>query len=122
MFSDLGKQNLRWYVKPMVEMHSYDMTIGEEPDIKKKNVDEYDPGLSAGAVCNIMPGYMDVLLGGGYQVSILDGGFSTKGVQLEGGVVVNIWRIPFTIMMRCCEFGKDTSYVTVDFGVGFSFD
>ena len=122
MFSDFGKQDLRWYVKAMTEMHNYYLTIGEEPDIETKNVDELDPGLSLGIVYNLMPGYMDVLLGGGYQVSVLDDKFSTKGVQIEGGVVMNIWCIPLTIMMRCCEFGTDTSYLTVDFGVGFSFD
>ena len=122
MFSDFGKQDLRWYVKAMTEMHNYDLTIGEEPDIQKKNVDEFDPGLTAGVVYNLMPGYMDVLFGGGYQVSLLDGEFGTKGIQLEGGVVMNIWRIPLTVMMRCCEFGTDSSYMTVDFGIGFNFD
>lgn len=122
MFSDLGKQDMRWYVKAMTEMHNYDMIIEGESGAEKKNVDEFVPGLSVGIVYNLMPGYMDVLLGGGYQVSVLESEFSTKGIQIEGGVVMNIWRIPLTVMMRYCEFGTDKSYMTVDFGIGFNFD
>ena len=118
MFSDLGKQDLRWYIKVMTEMHNYDMIIGEEPDIEKKNVDEFDPNLSFGIVYDLMPGYMDALFGFGYQGSLIDGDFGSKGLQIEGGVVMNIWRIPITIMMRY----SDSGYITVDFGVGFSFD
>ena len=121
MFSDIGKNNLRYYIKAMSEWYRYDKIIGEAPIIDTSTVDEINPGLTAGIVFNIMPGYIDVMMGGGYQVSVCDGIFDTKGIQAEAGFVLNVWRIPLTIMMRCCEVEKNTRYLTVDFGVGFSF-
>lgn len=121
MFSDIGKNNLRYYIKAMSEWYRYDTITGEDPNVETVTIDEINPGLTAGVVFNIMPGYIDVMMGGGYQVSMRDGSFETKGVQAEAGFVLNVWRIPLTIMMRCCELEKDTRYLTVDFGVGFSF-
>lgn len=121
MFSDIGKNNLRYYIKAMSEWFRYDTIAGEDPNVETLTIDEINPGLTAGFVFNIMPGYIDILMGGGYQVSVVSGSFETKGVQAEAGFVLNVWRIPLTVMMRCCEVEKDTRYMTVDFGVGFSF-
>ena len=60
------------------------------------------------------------MVGGGYQMTLKET-FAAKGAQAEVGFVMNMWRFPLTVMMRCCELEKDTRYLTVDFGLGFSF-
>ena len=106
MFSDIGKRNPRVYIKAMAEM---------------PQDDEYDMGLSLGFVFNTMPGYIDFLLGGGYQASLINGDFGEKGVEAELGFTLNLWRFPLGVMLRCCELEKDSRYLTVDFSFGFSF-
>ena len=129
MFSDVGQHNLRWYFKTMVEFVNF-WEYDEEntramndlpPAAEAKKKTEIDPGASLGFVFNLMPGYIDFMIGGGYQVSLKSSNFATKGAQAELGFVFNIWRFPLTVMWRCCELEKDTRYLTVDFGVGFSF-
>ena len=106
MFSDIGKRNPRVYIKAMAEM---------------PQDNEYDMGLSVGLVFNTMPGYIDLLIGGGYQASMINDEFGEKGVEAELGFTLNLWRFPLGVMMRCCELEKDSRYLTVDFSFGFSF-
>lgn len=109
MFNDVGKNSVRWYIKAMGEFN------------KVENVDEIAPLVTTGVTFNLMPGYIDFMVGGGYQAAIISKSLVDKGLQAEVGFVMNIWRIPLTIMMRCSEINKSTRYLTVDFGVGFSF-
>lgn len=106
MFSDIGKHSVRAYIKAMVEL----------PD-----TNETDAGLSAGIVFNAIPGYIDLLAGAGYQMSVIKEASNAKGLEAELGFVLNVWRIPLTVMMRYCELEKDSRGMTIDFGVGFNF-
>lgn len=121
MFSDLGKDPFRWYVKGMAEFNNVMVPTADDPEVLEEKK-EMAPGLSIGLVFDLMPGSIDIMLGAGYQASVKDSKqFSSKGMQAEAGFVMNIWRFPLTVMMRCCELEKETRYLTVDFGVGFSF-
>ena len=121
MFSDVGKNSLRWYFKSVTEFERYWYQESNDTTVAPVKKLAIDPGLSLGVVFNIVPGYIDFMAGGGYQFSIKSGSFEGKGLQAEAGFVMNIWRFPLTVMMRCCELEKDTRYLTVDFGFGFSF-
>lgn len=109
MFNSLGMGNLRWYFKTMGEFN----TVEQE--------DEFAPLLTAGFVFNLMPGYINFMVGAGYQAAMVSKQVLDKGVQAEIGFVINVWRFPLTIMMRYAEFNKDSRNLTVDLGVGFSF-
>ena len=52
-----------------------------------------------------------------YIIVLRDENDGVRLIQMNN-LVMNIWRIPITIMMRY----SDSGYITVDFGVGFSFD
>lgn len=121
MFSDVGKSNLRWYFKPLAEFGHYWEIDEEDPTLEPVKKDEIDPSMTLGFVFNLMPGYIDFMIGGGYQASVKSDLIEGKGAEAEVGFVMNIWRIPLTVMMRCCELEKDSRYLTVDFGIGFSF-
>ena len=121
MFSDVGRRNLRWYFKTITEFGNYWYQDENDTTVAPVKRSAIDPGLSLGFVFNLVPGYIDVMTGAGYQASIKAGQFEGKGVQAEVGFVMNLWRFPLTVMMRCCELEKDTRYLTVDFGFGFSF-
>ena len=121
MFSDVGHHNLRWYFKTMVESVDYWYKDEETPGAEPEKKNEIAPGQTLGFVFNLMPVYIDFMIGGGYQGSFKNSSFEPKGAEAEVGFVMNIWRIPLTVMMRCCEVEKDSRYLTVDFGVGFSF-
>lgn len=121
MFNDIGKDGARWYFKTMFEFGDYLYVDTQDPAATAVKKSEIDPGLSLGLVYNIIPSYIDIMTGVGYQASIKSGDIDGKGVQAEMGFVINVRRFPLTVMMRCCELEKDTRYLTVDFGVGFSF-
>ena len=121
MFNDVGKHVVRWYIKAMAE---FNKVYDPDPDPAAtviERVDEVAPLLTTGVTFNLMPGFIDMMVGAGYQGSVVSKSYIDKGLQAEVGVVMNIWRIPLTIMMRCSELDKKTRYLTVDFGVGFSF-
>ena len=120
MFSDVGRGNLRWYFKSITEFGDYWYQNEEDPAAEPVKRTAIDPALSLGFVFNLMPGYIDFMVGGGYQMTLKET-FAAKGAQAEVGFVMNMWRFPLTVMMRCCELEKDTRYLTVDFGLGFSF-
>ncbi len=121
MFSDVGRHNLRWYFKPMFEFVDYLESEDDNPGLAPKKKSEIAPGMTLGFEFNLMPGYVNFLIGGGYQGSLKSSQFAGKGAEAEVGFAMNLWRIPLTVMMRCCELEKETRYLTVDFGVGFSF-
>ena len=121
MFNDVGKHKVRWYIKAMSDFNKVDDPDPDPAETEIKQVDEISPLLTTGITFNMMPGFMDVMVGAGYQGSVVKGTFDDKGIQAEVGVVMNFWRFPLTVMMRCSELDKDTRYLTVDFGVGFSF-
>lgn len=122
MFSDIGKHYVRWYLKMMAEIRDISTPLEDNPEEFEKKT-YVDPGMSTGVVFNLMPGFIDFMVGGGIQATVTRDIFESefKGIQAEAGFVMNIWRFPLTVMMRCCEIEKDTRYLTVDFGVGFSF-
>lgn len=121
MFNDVGKHSVRWYIKAMAEFNKIDDPFPDEEATEIEKVEEIAPGLTTGVTFNLMPGYIDFMVGGGYRVSVAKNKFKDQGVQAEAGFVFNIWRFPLTIMMRCCDLEQKTRYMTVDFGIGFSF-
>ena len=121
MFNNVGKHYVRWYIKAMAEFAKVDDPNPDPTATEINQVDEISPLLTTGVTFDLVPGYIDFMVGAGYQGGVAAAKFVDKGVQAEVGVVVNVWRIPLTIMMRCSELDKDTRYLTVDFGVGFSF-
>lgn len=106
MFSDIGKRNTRVYIKTMAEFPEKDV---------------YDMGLSLGLVFNTMPGYIDFLVGAGYQGTLVKDEFNDKGIMAEAGFTLDVWRFPLGVMFRFCELEKDSRYLTLDFSFGFSF-
>ena len=120
MFNDVGKHSVRWYFKAMAEFNKVDDPTIDTTQKEVAKIDEFAPLVTTGVTLNLMPGYIDFMVGAGYQIVDVKG-FTGKGIQAEVGFVMNIWRIPLTVMMRCSELEKDTRYLTVDFGIGFSF-
>ena len=120
MFNDVGKHSVRWYIKAMCEINKIDNPEPDPTATEVGKIEEYAPLLTTGVTFNLMPSYIDFMVGLGYQGAAANK-FVDKGMQAEVGFVLNIWRIPLTIMMRCSELDKKTRYLTVDFGVGFSF-
>lgn len=106
MFSDIGKQKTRVYLKAMAEFPQEDV---------------FNIGGSMGVVFNTIPGYIDLLVGVGIQGSIESTELSSDNIEAEIGFTLNLWRFPLGIMFRSCEFLSDSRYVTVDFSFGFSF-
>ena len=106
MFNDIGRGSVRPYIKAMVELPFND---------------EIYMGISSGIAFNTIPGYIDLMVGGGLQGYYVSKEFGYKGLQAEFGFVLNLWRFPIGVMLRYCDLEKDTRYLTFDFSVGFSF-
>ena len=102
MFSDLGAGRVRGYIKALyVSPEEY------------KNID-----ASAGLVFTPVNGIIDMCVGAGaaFNVKGLDKTF--QGMSAEVGVIVNLWRIPITVMAHEMDlFG--TRRMCFDFGFGF---
>lgn len=103
MFSDLGKEKLRGYLKAMY-LHPTDLV---------KSID-----ASAGVVFTPVNGIIDMTLGVGAAFNIKGLDKSFQGFAAEMGAILNIWRFPVTVMLHEADlFGERHLYV--DFGVGF---
>ena len=103
MFSDLGKEKLRAYLKAMY-LH---------PSDSIKSVD-----ASAGVVFTPVNGIIDFTLGVGATVNVQGMDKPFQGLNAELGAILNIWRFPVTFMLHEANlFGERHLYV--DFGVGF---
>lgn len=121
MFNDVGKHNVRWYIKTMAEFNKIDDPNPDTTTLVINKIGEIAPLMTTGVTFNLMPGYIDFMVGAGYQFGYASNKFIDRGMQAEAGFVMNIWRFPLTIMMRCCDLDKNSRYLTVDFGIGFSF-
>ena len=103
MFSDLGKEKLRAYLKGMYL----------RPTDSIKMVD-----ASAGVVFTPVNGIIDLTLGVGAAFNLQGVDKPFQGLGAELGAILNIWRFPVTIMLHESDlFGERHLYV--DFGVGF---
>ena len=129
MFGDIGKGSVRGYIKVMLEqpekLSKTDYTdengniIGSSYEAVYRNYKV--PGLSLGVVFDAIPGSIDLLAGAGYMSGFDGSKLMEHNFELDWGLVMNIWRFPLTVLMRYGDIGKDSAFLTVDFGIGFSF-
>ena len=107
MFGDIGKSALRGYLKTLY-------IIQMEDEIP------YQSSLTGGLIFTPIPGFIDLCtgLGAGWYYSE---GVEWKGLELEAGFIVNIWRFPITVIFHEFELEKSCQHVSVEFGIGFHF-
>ena len=104
MFSDLGAGRVRAYLKGMYL----------QPDTCQ-NVD-----MSVGVVFTPVNGIIDLCVGAGSELNVKGMDKRFLGVGAEVGVILNIWRIPITIMAHELDIFGDRR-MCFDFGFGFHF-
>ncbi len=104
MFGDLGRGKIRTYLKAM-----YSQPTGTEQIVD----------ASFGVIFTPVNGIIDVCLGGGAGMDIQNPVFG--GVNAEVGAILNIWRIPITIMLHENDIAnmQQNRGLYVDFGIGF---
>ena len=115
MVGDLGKDKVRGYVKalylPSERMDSIANTIDKVRSIEG----------GAGVVFTPVNGLVDMCLGvsGTFNVSGLDKTF--RGIGLELGTILNLWRFPITVFLHESDLFETSGkrYLCVDFGIGF---
>jgi hypothetical protein len=103
MFSDLGKGRSRAYIKALYL----------RPDDAIKGMD-----ASVGLVFTPVNGIIDMTVGVGAAVNFVGTEEKFQGVGLEMGTILNIWRIPITIMLHEWDLTGNRQ-LFVDFGIGF---
>lgn len=113
MFSDLGKEKTRLYVKGL-----YSNTM--DSISTSRSVD-----LSLGLVFTPVNGIIDLCAGLGADVAFMSQDNDFKGIGFNGigaelGVILNVWRFPITVMLRESDLFNDRK-MYVDFGIGFHF-
>lgn len=103
MFSDLGGESVRAYLKGMY------LT----PQDSIKNAD-----FNVGLVVTPLDGLIDLCFGTGVEVNLKGKTDKTPGWGVEAGVILNMWRIPLTIMFHETDL-LNNHHLVVDLGVGF---
>lgn len=103
MFSDLGKGRSRAYIKALYL----------RPDDAIKGMD-----ASVGLVFTPVNGIIDMTVGVGAAVNFVGTEEKFQGVGLEMGTILNIWRIPITVMLHEWDLTGNRQ-LFVDFGFGF---
>lgn len=102
MIGDMGKQKLRTYLKAMYV----------QPSDSLKSVE-----ASFGFVFTPVNGIIDFCIGAGANAPV--SGFDDLSMDAEAGFIVNLWRIPLTVMLHESDILRDNRHLYVDFGVGF---
>ncbi len=106
MVGDLGKGNARAYLKAMYLQPQLDSITAKH--------------LEAGLGFIITPaGIIDLCAGASITADLLEqDNVWFKGIGVELGAIVNIWRFPITVFMHEADvFGE--RHLCVDFGIGF---
>lgn len=109
MFGDLGKEKARAYLKAMYLQPENAM----RSDSLVRNLD-----ASAGILFTPVNGLIDVCIGVGAEINLTGLDQKFQGLGAEAGVIVNLWRIPLTVMFHESDLLNDY-HPYVDFGVGF---
>lgn len=102
MFGDLGSDNVRTYLKAMYL----------QPEVNTKNVEG-----TIGVVFTPVGSIIDLCMGVGANVNI-NGSKAMPSLEAEMGTILNLWRIPVTIMLHESSL-LNNRHLYVDFGVGF---
>lgn len=102
MIGDMGKEKLRTYVKAMY-VH---------PSDSLRNVE-----ASFGFVFTPVNGIIDFCVGAGANTPVSS--FDDLSMDVEAGFIVNLWRIPLTVMLHESDILRDNRHLYVDFGIGF---
>lgn len=103
MIGDIGKGKIRSYFKGMYA----------QPYEAVRNVD-----ASLGLIFTPVNGLIDFCIGAGGGLAFVDSQIENYSVDAEAGFIVNLWRIPLTVMLHESNvIGEPKLYV--DFGVGF---
>ena len=105
MVSDLGSEKLRTYVKAMY-LHPTDTV---------KNL-----AATLGFLFTPVDGIIDLTAGAGVDFNVAGSARSYPGVEAELGFILNLWRIPLTVMLHESDLLHDRR-LYVDFGIGFHF-
>ena len=113
MFSDLGKEKARAYVKALYSKSLDSITTSRDVD------------LSFGVVFTPVNSIIDLCAGIGADVAFMSESNDFKGVGFHGleaelGVILNVWRFPITVMLHESDLLKNRK-LYVDFGFGFHF-
>lgn len=103
MFGDLGGESVRAYLKGLY------LT----PTDSIKNAD-----FSIGMVVTPLDGLIDLCFGTGVEVNVKGSSSKVPAWGVEAGVIVNVWRIPLTVMFHETDLLNNHRMV-VDLGVGF---
>ena len=102
MFGDLGKSEVRTYFKAMYA----------QPDELQKKVD-----ASFGFVFTPVSGIIDFMLGAGAGTTVVGGPFNIT-VEAETGFILNVWRIPLTVLLHESDLIGEDRHLYVDLGIG----
>ena len=105
MFGDLGNEKIRTYIKAMY------LT----PADTLQNLSG-----SFGLIVTPVNGIIDVCAGVGADFCLDNAIRKYPNVEAEVGFIVNVWRIPLTVMFHEADLLNDRR-LFVDFGVGFHF-
>ena len=104
MFGDLGKAKTRTYLKAM---------YSQPVDSTSRVVD-----AAFGLVFTPVNGIIDFCLGAGAGYDFMAKG-SLPTVEAEAGFILNIWRIPLTVMLHESDLiHQNERKLYVDFGIG----
>lgn len=103
MFSDLGSEKVRTYVKAMYL----------QPNDTVKNISG-----SFGLVFTPVNGIIDICAGLGADFCLNKEIRTYPNVEAEIGFILNIWRFPLTVMLHEADLINDRR-LYVDFGIGF---
>lgn len=102
MFGDIGKGKVRAYLKGMYS----------QPADGLQKVD-----ATIGLMFTPMSGMIDFCMGAGAGMNVKN--VSSPTMELEAGCILNLWRIPLTVMLHEANLLKSERHLYVDFGVGF---
>lgn len=103
MFGDLGSERFRAYLKGLY------LT----PNDSIKNGD-----FTIGFIVTPLDGLIDLCVGTGMEVNFKGSTTKTPKWGVEAGVILNLWRIPLTVMLHETDLLNDHRLV-VDLGIGF---
>lgn len=103
MIGDIGKGRLRTYFKGMYA----------QPDELVRNAD-----ASFGFIFTPVNGLIDFCFGAGGGLSFVNSRIAGYSFNAEAGFIVNLWRIPLTVMLHESDILGDPK-LYVDFGIGF---
>ena len=104
MFGDLGKKRTRAYIKALY--------LNPSEDVKSFDA-------SFGLIFTPVNGLIDVCMGVGAGVNVQGLSSPFLGAGAELGAIVNVWRIPLTVMLHESGLFVDDPKMCVDLGFGF---